>query len=53
MIAIIISLVLIATIEIVISSSEDGELSGIKAVLKQYGVLVLVVLLLITTLNYS
>ena len=50
MIAIIISLVLIATIEIVISSSEDGELSGIKAVLKQYGVLVLVVLLLITTL---
>ena len=50
MIAVAISLILITALEIALSRGDDNEVSGIKAGLKQYGVLILVVLLLVATL---
>lgn len=50
MIAVAISLILITALEIALSRGDDNEVSGIKAGLKQYGVLIVVVLLLVATL---
>ena len=50
MIAVAISLILITALEIALSMGDDNEVSGIKAGLKQYGVLIVVVLLLVATL---
>ena len=50
MIAVAISLILITALEIALSRGDDNEVSGIKVGLKQYGVLIVVVLLLVATL---
>jgi len=50
MITVAISLILVTALEIALSRGDDNEVSGIKAGLKQYGVLILVVLLLVATL---
>ena len=50
MIAVVLSLVLIAVFEIALSSSDEKEEAGAKAKLKQYGFLIVVAILLVTTI---
>ena len=50
MIAVMLSLVLIAVFEIALSSSDEKEEAGAKAKLKQYGFLIVVAILLVATI---
>ncbi len=50
MIAVVLSLVLIAVFEIALSSSDEKEEAGAKAKLKQYGFLIVVAILLVATI---
>ena len=50
MIAVVLSLVLIAVFEIALSSSDEKEGAGAKAKLKQYGFLIVVAILLVATI---
>lgn len=50
MIAVVLSLVLIAVFEIALSSSDEKEEAGAKAKLKQYGFLIVVAILLVVTI---
>lgn len=50
MIAVVLSLVLIAVFEIALSSSDEKEVAGAKAKLKQYGFLIVVAILLVVTI---
>ena len=50
MIAVVLSLVLIAVFEIALSNSDEKEVAGAKAKLKQYGFLIVVAILLVTTI---